>query len=484
MPRLVVSLHFTALRAAALALVSASVGCTADVTSDSPTFREDGSKDKRGPGQHPGATEADGGSSSFGDAEPPPLPTPSFASLTQLCKLISGRNLDEPTPNNTHFRANLRGTDLGIPVAHGDDLFLFFGDTAGVRAIWPLGPESLPDAVGFASWNAVKKDPRGLCSGLRFLAGSPENSAGRAQDSRIERDFAGAWMTPPPGRSIDEFIHNPSGPRGAGAFPNLPGDFEVPSGAFSHGGSIFVFYTTVVSPTTVEMKGSYLARWTAPSTTGLPSYEILHHVDQRFDANGPLRGDFINIAPVVVGDWLYLYGSGDYRKSSVHLARKPLAMLEQPGGFERFDAVTRTWRPAGDPDAKPVVVSPTVGELSVRWFPEIGRYVMLNQETNPNGNQVVARFANAPEGPWSEAIPIATMTDPAFAATYCCIGGNCSGKRLFNCERAGFYGTYMLPEATVNPDGSFAIAFTMSTWDPYNVALMSATFVVPQSSKQ
>ena len=43
-------------------------------------------------------------------------------------------------------------------------------------------------------------------------------------------------------------------------------------------------------------------------------------------------------------------------------------------------------------------------------------------------------------------------------------------------DRAGFYGTYMLPDITTNADGSFAIDFTMSTWDPYNVALMSATF--------
>jgi hypothetical protein len=47
---------------------------------------------------------------------------------------------------------------------------------------------------------------------------------------------------------------------------------------------------------------------------------------------------------------------------------------------------------------------------------------------------------------------------------------------MFNCGSAGFYGTYMLPDAITNPDGSFSIAFTMSTWNPYNVALMQATF--------
>lgn len=68
------------------------------------------------------------------------------------------------------------------------------------------------------------------------------------------------------------------------------------------------------------------------------------------------------------------------------------------------------------------------------------------------------------------------MSDPAFAARHCCAGSDCSGERLFECHHAGFYGTYMLPDAIVNDDGSFSISFLMSTWVPYNVALMTATF--------
>ena len=44
------------------------------------------------------------------------------------------------------------------------------------------------------------------------------------------------------------------------------------------------------------------------------------------------------------------------------------------------------------------------------------------------------------------------------------------------CDHAGFYGTYLLPDVMVNADGSFSIAFMMSTWDPYNVDIMRATF--------
>jgi hypothetical protein len=392
------------------------------------------------------------------DASAPFLPpgyVPSFDDLALRCKLISNRNIDDPTPNNTHARANLRGTDLGIPVDHEGQLYFFFGDTAGAQQIWPLGPESLPDAVGYAAVpaSAVAADPTALCTQLRFLV-----TAGAT--GTVEHDFAGAYMAPPAGHSIGEFIHNPSGPRGANAFPNLPGDFEVPSGAFSHGGAIYLFYT-IINQDPFEMRGSYLARWSAPSTSGLPNYEIRYHVDERFDAGGALGGHFINIAPLVVGDELYLYGTGQYRASPVYLAHKPLAQLDTPGGFTLVPT--------------PVVATPHEGELSVRYFPEIDRYVMLDQEASA-GNRIVARFAEAPEGPWSDAVTVATMEDPAFRARHCCVGTDCSGERLFECEHAGFYGTYMLPTVATHGDGSFTVSFLMSTWIPYNVVLVTATF--------
>ncbi len=416
-----------------------------------------------------------GGGGPDADAQLPDADPPQFVGLRALCKLISNRNLGDPTANDTHHRFNLTGTDLGIPVKHGSDLFFFFGDTAGYAQIWPLGPESLPDAVGYSAVPAhtVASAPDKLCSGLRFLALEPSASAGPGADPSVQRDFAAAWMNPPPGRDISEFIHNPSGPRGKNMFPNMPGDFEVPSGAFSHGSSIYVYYTTVqLEP--FGMKGSYLARWTSPSTTGLPVYDILYHVDQRFDGNGALRGNFVNIAPVVAGNYVYLFGTGEYRQSAVHLARKALATLETEGGYESFDAASGTWV-AGNAPAAPVVESNSIGELSVQYFPGVNRYVMLDQEI-AGGNFVMARFANRVEGPWSAPIPVAQMEDPAFGASYCCVGGDCQGDRMFNCGSAGFYGTYMLPDAITNPDGSFSIAFTMSTWNPYNVALMQATF--------
>ena len=46
---------------------------------------------------------------------------------------------------------------------------------------------------------------------------------------------------------------------------------------------------------------------------------------------------------------------------------------------------------------------------------------------------------------------------------------------MFNCDRTGFYGSYLLPGATTNGQ-SFTVAYTLSSFSPYNVALFVATF--------
>ena len=157
---------------------------------------DEGSGGGDGGGDTGGGTRTDGG-------VVPPAP-PLLTSLEELCKLISNRNQDDPTANDTHHRFNLRGTDLGIPVAHGNDVFFFFGDSAGAAGIWPLGPQSLPDAVGYSAVGAaaLAADPKTLCSNLAFLALSPQNSVGPKVDATVQRDFAAGAMAAPAGGAL------------------------------------------------------------------------------------------------------------------------------------------------------------------------------------------------------------------------------------------------------------------------------------------
>jgi hypothetical protein len=326
-----------------------------------------------------------------------PRAQPVFDHAAEQCKLLSARNTSDPTPNAVQFHANVLGADLGIPVATADRLYLLFGDTIGFAGIWGDG-QSHPDAIGYALDTPadVAADPGLLCTRLGIVTLSPASSIGPTVDSRVQADFAGAAMIAPAGGALATYIHDPAG-AGTQRFANLPGDFEVPSGAFEAGGSIYVFYTTVVSSSDVTMKASYLARWTTPSPDAIPAYQILYPIDERFDDAGALGGDFINISAQVAGDYVYLFGTGAYRSSPIHLARKTLATLATPGGFERFDAASATWSAAR---GAPIIAPAGYGETSVRYFAKLDRWVVMAEESLPGSNRIVARFADRPEGPW------------------------------------------------------------------------------------
>jgi len=375
---------------------------------------------------------------------------------SELCKLLSNRFTGDPTANDVQHRANVLGADLGIPVVADDHLYIMFGDTIGFAGIWPPN-ESHPDAIGYAAdpASAVLANPSLLCSDLGIL------TLASSSDPGVQADFAAAGMAAPAGHTLDEYIHNPAGSGSGFAF--LPGDFEVPSGAFAYAGSIYVLYTTVISHDQPDMKASYLVRWSQPSTTGQPAYQILYAVDERFDASGPLHGHFINVAAEVSGDYVYLFGTGDYRASPIYVARKRLDALATPGGFEELGTIVTT---AG------------YGETSVRYFPQIGRWVLLAEELLPASNRIVAYTAADPAGPWSAPVIVHDMADASFRASYCCaVDDQCDGAQFFNCDHTGFYGTYLLPSVATT-ESTFTITYTMSSFAPYNVALFQTTLSI------
>lgn len=463
-----------------LASSSASEGATEDATADA-TATSTTAADSTGT---PTTTTSD-------DTDPtdpteggePTAWEPSLVERTFLCKLVSDTALDDPTENALHTRFNLTGTDLGVPVATGDTLHLLFGDSVGYRVIWPFGED--PDAVGRIPLAAVQADPTSLCRELELYVTPDVPSVAAGVDPAIERDFAGAYMIPPPGEPIGAYVGD-----GAGPFPNMPGTFEVPTGALADGDVLWLFYAGLVefSPRTRATLG-YLARWDAPGQ-GPPSYQVVRPIDRVGPPEGgPLGGHFVQIAPVARGDVVYLFGTGDYRQSPVSLARLPLASLPTGAGTELWDAAAGTWLDAATATPRqrqalaPLLESEGVGELSVQWVPEAGVLVALYQRELHDAagsivdNRIVLRTASDPTGPWSEAITVVDMADPAFVAEHCC-GATCPGAQILHCLVAGLYGAYLLPTTSVEPQPGGALElqlpFVVSTWDPYNVVLFTA----------
>lgn len=465
-----------------LASTSSTEGPTASSTADVTTATSTAADATAAPTT--GSDGSDPTDPTTGGGGEPTAWEPSLVERTFLCKLVSDTALGDPTENALHTRFNLTGTDLGVPVATGDTLQLLFGDSVGHRVIWPFGED--PDAVGHIPLAAVQADPTALCRELELYVTPDVPSVAAGVDPAIERDFAGAYMSPPPGESIQAYIAD-----GAGPFPNMPGTFEVPTGALADGGVLWLFYAGLVefSPRTRATLG-YLARWDPPGR-GSPSYQVVRPIDQLDPAGGggPLGGHFVQIAPVARGGMVYLFGTGDYRRSPVSLARLPLAALPTGAGTELWDAATGTWLDAATATPRerqaiaPLLESEGVGELSVQWVPEAEVLVALYQRElhdDAGGivdNRIVLRTASDPTGPWSEAITVVDMADPAFMAEHCC-GPTCAGAQILHCLVAGLYGAYLLPTTTVEPQPGGALElqlpFVVSTWDPYNVVLFTA----------
>src|SRR5262249_24479568 len=114
------------------------------------------------------------------------------------------------------------------------------------------------------------------------------------------------------------------------------------------------------------------------------------------------RTKFINVSFWPAGGWLYVYGSGEYRKSSVCLARvRPAdigdrSRLEDFGGLGPGGRARWARRGAG---AGPLFRHDVVGECSVAYLEPVKRYVMLYNSARPRG--ITMRSAETPWGPWS-----------------------------------------------------------------------------------
>jgi hypothetical protein len=410
------------------------------------------------------------------DTPEPPAPPPGPYRLTQLDRrfggeLISGDTLQSPTGNDTHHRFNLMGTDLGVPVVHGDRAYLFFGDTVGWRAIWTWGED--PDSVAHLPLAALRADPTAVTRDLTFLVTPDVPSVAAAAYPGVARDFAGAAMIAPPGQPLQDFIAD-----GAGPFPWMPGTFEVPTGALSQDGAIWLFYAGLVDfgPPT-RATASYLARF--DPGTDVPTYTIVRGLDAL--QGGAMGGHFIQVAPIRWGGDVYLFGTGAYRRSGVTLAKLPAAALSTGAGTAYWDGAAFVASPA----VPPIFEADGVGELSVLALEAEGLVLALYQRElrDPSGwlidNSVVLRVAPSPTGPWSDAVPLTAMTDPAFQAEHCCARQDaCPGAQILHCDRAGLYGAYLLPAVTVTPTAAgvrLDVPFLASTWDPYNVVMFTST---------
>lgn len=361
----------------------------------------------------------------------------------KICQLTGDLDRERNTPIlvPSFEKAKLWGTDLGASFVHKDKLYFLFGD------VWYSNLANRPidsDATAFTYLSQLQ---------------NPEDC------------FALNWF-----KNTD------------GAFRPLvvPGvsskGFEVPSGGFSLGQNIYIFVTTDHS----EEKAM-----------GRSVMAVSHDDGINFKKIDTFSKDkFINVSPLLdqSGKYLYLWGSGDYRKSHSYFAYMPvdkeagtINKLSSLRYFAGFDQQTNTakWT-AKEKEAVPTFDAGCIGEFSVTWISEINKWAMLYNCDKPKRG-IQLRTSHNPYGPWSEP---QLIFDPWIDLGYChfmhasndwvrevrgvphCDLSSDPGREK---EWGGEYGPYIVSPLTkkINSD-TLRIYYLLSTWNPYAVVLMSA----------
>jgi hypothetical protein len=356
--------------------------------------------------------------------------------------------------NQTETKAGIQGTDLGVSFEHDGKTFFLFGDT------WRVGhPEGTInfDAIAFTT------------------------------DTNPDDGLSLTFLPSPP-------IIVPPVPQG---------EFNVPLDGISVAGTMFVFFTTDARK--LEGDRAVMGRAILTRSTDGQRFDQLYELSRSKFINvsivrRTLRVDEARNLGLTDPDVLLIWGSGIWRSSTVYLAILPMAGLETREGL-RFYAGQRgtfVWSDH-EADATPLVPAGCVGELSVRWNSFLGRYLLMYNSDDPGG--IVLHTAKKPWGPWSRA-PV-TVFDPNFRRIADgidprdpCLGAgfgrfihvdwdvkkcDCVHDSFFDRPRPAHlaggdaYGPYQIAHmAKGDASGTFSdVYFTMSTWNPYQVMLMT-----------
>jgi hypothetical protein len=189
--------------------------------------------------------------------------------------------------------------------------------------------------------------------------------------------------------------------------------------------------------------------------------------------------------------WLYVFGSGDYRKSSVCLARVELGRVVQRSAIRYFQRAGADALPQWsdqERNASMLFHHNVVGEMSVAYCPSVARYVMLYNSTSPRG--IAMRSAPQPWGPWSDVEIIFHPWKDRGYGQFMHIPDRlrATPDGLHDPGRAhewgGEYGPYIMARYTTGDSGACRIYYTMSTWNPYQVVVMRSDLkLVPGPAK-
>jgi hypothetical protein len=377
-----------------------------------------------------------------------------------------------PTLNQTVSRYGLTGTDNGYSFEHDGKAWFLFGDS--------------PPSQRFHGQPNADTDPPRNPLDNDSIAFTTAATASTCVPLSFVPDSIGAYG-------------NPSVATSAGESPVTLRTNETPIAGISEAGRMYVVFGTD------NLASNPPGRPPAPN--GGPTRSVVTVGDGTnlgfkylYDLSGGARAKFIFVAIQPDNDgFLYFWGAGggtaDYRHSSVYLARKKADTIGQPGGFEYLTGVDRGGHPIfgnAESAAAPLFTDrpdPCVGELSVQWNQYLQRWVLLYNcadDTPGHPRGIYMRFATQPWGPWSPPTTIFSTKQGLCLFIHRSVNaGHPACDQLATPNRldvqGGDYSPGIISRFTTGRASSptspavSTFYYTMSTWNPYQIVLMTAT---------
>jgi uncharacterized protein (TIGR03437 family) len=415
------------------------------------------------------------------------------------------------------------GVDLGFPVVYPDKILFLFGDTLATYASNGASGLQYFLSLGSGADDSIGYIPNMDLSQCHYIANVDQQLAQGNPKPSIDATQCPAM----------QFYVNPNHGPQQHAFQAIdisglePGEgtgpFETPSGGVDFNNKLYMFYITKIQDATPHFAlQSILARADQQSSTlsssNPPTFTRLYTVSTHpaiTDPNNPPAatndyGKFMFNPPLVMdaatlssnaltpglpaalqsaSNVVFVFGSSWlYNRSNLYLAAFSLSDIEAGTSnwfyYAGQNGGVNVWSNDEKAAAPLLAGSPNVGNHSVIWDGTLHRFVLMY------GN-IAARAAAAPWGPWSSGV---VVFDPQSAwakklihhpgadmitRSVIPIFNPATGMQTdLNSSDTGVPYSPNLIKSTQNADGSVALFFAMSTWNPYEVFLVSSNFTL------
>ncbi|GFG75671.1 hypothetical protein MBOT_30360 [Mycobacterium botniense] len=308
------------------------------------------------------------------NAAPAPEPAPPAAiagAPTSLVEWVTGPN----SPNKTLQRFGISGTDLGILWDNGDpvnhQVLMAFGDTFGYcklhgqqwryNTLFRSADHELSDGISVS--NGVPNDK---------YSGSPVRQPNFSKQILPGVKWARQeGMIPTAGVSV-----------GRTQYLNFMSIKQwIRDGEWSTN-----YSAIAMSPDNGQNWGIYPGSIRASTPDSVPGVRYIPG-NENFQQGAFLRAR---------DGYIYSFGTPSGRGGSAYLARVPQNFVPDLTKYQYWNADSNSWVPNNPKAATPVIPGP-VGEMSAQYNDYLKQYLVLY--TN-GANDVVARTAPAPQGPW------------------------------------------------------------------------------------